>query len=674
MWQYLIAGLATGGIYAIFSMSIVVTYNASRVFNFAQAGIAFALAYLFYEFNTVKHLSVPVSFVLVVLVIAPLLGLALWWLLLGRLAEQPTVVKIAATIGLQVALSGAVLVAFGHQQIASVHGLISSPRELFRIAGVNVSNEQFLIIMVALAIGVLGAVVLYGTPAGLVVRGSVDSPLMSVLVGTNPKRVAACVWMAGTAIAGIAGILVMPQIGLDSTSFARFMAASLAGVVIGRLTNVWLAFGGAILVGVAQSVITPYLPSTGLAASAIQPSLPFAFMVLAMMYHLRSRHVREEAMAREVASVASKVQQRLANQAALLRSKDGSWDRYVGWVVLAVVLVVTPFVLTGSWLGTVVAGLAFAVVFLSNRAVTAEAGIINLCQVTLAGIGAVAVGQLTTVYHVPVLLAVLLSAVVGGIAGIVVGLVCLPLGQLYAAITTFAIALLADQSLFVYSNYSNFDSGVIVSRPSIGSFTFSSNLSFYILLLVILAVLIFLLYRLRRSMTGLLFASLRSGRSRAETFGFRVNTARMAAFILGAGIAALGGALIATNQLVAYPAQFDAVTGLTWFAVAVAQGSGSMGGAVVAGVSLSVLPQVFSIFLPARLGDVPTVLFGLAAIMLVNNPQGVNPALRAQARQLARWTERRWRARKAVEAAEPDEVPQAAGQQEPTATTEVRFR
>jgi branched-chain amino acid transport system permease protein len=336
--------------------------------------------------------------------------------------------------------------------------------------------------------------------------------------------------------------------------------------------------------------------------------------------------------------------------------------------------VAAPFVLSGSWLGTVVAGLAFAVVFLSNRAVTGEAGIINLCQVTLAGIGAVAVGQLSTVYHVPVLLAVLLSAVVGGIAGIVVGLLCLPLGQLYAAITTFAIALLADQSLFVYSNFSNFDSGVIVSRPAIGSLTFSSNVSFYILLLVILAVLCFLLYRLRRSMTGLVFASLRSGRSRAETFGFKINTARMAAFVLGAAIAALGGALIATDQLVAYPAQFDAVTGLTWFAVAVAQGPGSMGGAVVAGISLSVLPQVFSIFLPARLGDVPTVLFGLAAIMLVNNPRGVNPALRAQARQLARLTERKWRAGKSAAGSGPDEAPRAAGQQQPTATTRAWFR
>jgi branched-chain amino acid transport system permease protein len=643
MLQYLIAGIATGGVYALSSMALVITYNASRVLNFAQGAVAFLIAYVFFVLS--RDLGVPnlVAGALAVFVVAPAVGFILWAVLLGRLSSQPLVVKLGATIGLQVALGGAVLAVFGHREVVRVKGLIPEPQIVFRAGGVAISDEQLLIIGVTLLVGLAGAFVLFRTRAGLIARGAVDSPLMTVLSGTNPRAVAAYTWMAGTALAGLAGILVLPQIGLNQTSFAQLTATSLAGVVIARLTSVWWAMAGSLLIGIVQSVVLPLLPADGLVASATRPSIPFVFMVLAILWHIRSGYGRDAAQTREVAVAAEAARQRLIQGLALLKERPGSWDRWVGWIVVAVAVVVVPVALSEFWLGTVVAGIAIAIVFASQRLITGEAGVVSLCQITFAGVGAVATGQFASELGLPVLLAVLLGAVAGGLFGAIVAAICIPLGQLFAAIATFAVALLADQTLFAYPGFSNFDSGVIVDRPTLFGVYLGPNAAYYGLVVGAFAFVALVLVRLRRSASGLAFACIRSGSARAETLGFELGWMRMAAFVGAAGIAALAGGLIASFQLVAFPPQFAAAAGLVWFAVSIAQGASSLGGAVLAGLSITVLPQLFSSYLPHRLGDVPAVLFGLAAILMVHNPDGVVIAQRIGMRRLAIKIEQLWR-------------------------------
>ncbi|MGW0593749.1 ABC transporter permease [Streptosporangium sp. NPDC002607] len=667
MLSYIVGGLVTGGIYAISAMALVITYNASKVFNFGQAAIAFFVAYCYHFLHTEVGLPVFVAAVLCLFVIAPGLGLLLWAVLLNRLGSSVPLVRLAGTIGLQVALTAATALIFGHQPVYEAAGLIKNPEVVLNIAGVALSSEQLLILGAAVLVAAVGAVVLYGTTAGLITRGAVDSKLMTVLTGTNPNAVTAVTWAAGAALAGLAGILIAPRVGLDSLSFANLIAASFAGVVIGKLTNLWRAFAGALLVGVAQSVVVPYLPDSGLLATALRPSIPFLFMMIAILVYSRSSELRAETQQREVASLQSDIDRRQAHNAALMRGKEGRWDRRVGWILLAGVIVFFPIVLDDFWIGVVALGLAYSVIFLSYRLITGEVGVIGLSQITFAGLGAIATGQLATVYGLPVLPAILLSAVIAGLCGIVVGVVCLPLGQLYTAITTFAFALLIGEVVFPMQQFSNMDSGIAVDRPAIGSFVFDGNVSFYFLMVASFAAVGLLLWNLRRSTTGMVFATIRASRARAETLGFNIFGARLWAFILGAGVAGLGGGFVASYQLVALPNAYLATAGLVWFAVAIAQGANSMGGAAMAGLSLAVMPPLFGLFLPSELGDLPALLFGLMAILLVAQPSGINVQLRAQMRGLAVAVERAVasRSQRPVERPEAESVGDGQARQEP---------
>ena len=60
-----------------------------------------------------------------------------------------------------------------------------------------------------------------------------------------------------------------------------------------------------------------------------------------------------------------------------------------------------------------------------------------------------------------------------------------------------------------------------------------------------------------------------------------------------------------------------------------------MGGLAAGGLTLLLMPAIFSEFLPERLADLPVLLFGLVAINMVVDPIGINPALRARFRMLA---------------------------------------
>ncbi|KJV03563.1 MULTISPECIES: ABC transporter permease [Nocardiaceae] len=635
MLSYLVAGLVTGSLYAIFALVLVTTYNASHVFNFAQGGMAFFLAYCFYWLNTDIGLPTIVSLALSILVIAPIVGWVLWRVLLGRLSTATPLIRLAATIGLSVAMSAGTTLLFGHDQVLQPAGLIGSVRSVVTVAGVNISNEQLLVIGVALVVAIGSFLLLNRTAIGLVTRGAVDSEMMTVLTGTNPKVVVAGTWMAGMSVIGLAGILVMPQVGLNAAGFSSVVAASFAGVVIGRLTNVWWAFGGALLVGVLQSVIIPFLPDSGILTTALRPSIPFLLMVIAIVARSRGASVRDDVASREVAKLATAAERSVTHIQSVMRGTRGTWDRYVGWAVLGVVLVAVPYVFSGFWVGVFAVGMAYAIALLCFRPVTGEAAVVGLCQISFVGIGAVATAQFSTTYGLGIITSMILAALVSALCGLVVGLVCLPLGQLYAAIATYAFALLADQVIFTRPTFSNNDAGVFVDRPTFGGVYLANDQDYLYFTVAVFLIVALVLFLIRRSTLGLRFATIRASRVRASSLGIPIFRSRLALFTLGAGIAGLGGGVIASNQYVAFTGAYSALLGLTWFAVVIAQGSSSMGGAAIAGLSLAVGPALVANYLPSRLAELPAVLFGLLAIMIVSNPSGINTMMRAQIRSLA---------------------------------------
>ena len=71
----------------------------------------------------------------------------------------------------------------------------------------------------------------------------VDSTAMTDLSGTNPTAISIGVWAVSTFLAGLAGVLAAPIIGLDAVNFTLLIAASFAAVIAAKLRNLPIAVG-----------------------------------------------------------------------------------------------------------------------------------------------------------------------------------------------------------------------------------------------------------------------------------------------------------------------------------------------------------------------------------------------------------------------------------------------
>jgi branched-chain amino acid transport system permease protein len=609
----IVSGMVFGGIYAIASLGLVLTYVSSRIFNFAQGALAFFVALLFYDLNTVKGWSAWSAGLVSIGIVAPLLGLVLWAVLFRRLSSAPTTVQLVATIGLYVAIPPIGKMLFVDTEPVLPPGFFSTPVPEVDVLDVTLNANQIAVFVSAVVVGLALAALLRFTTLGLTMRGVVDHRELASVMGINPAAVTAVAWMLGTTMAGLAGVLLTPVLGLNEVSFSVLLISSFAAVVVGRLRSLTWTFVGAIGLGLAQTLVTKVLPDSGWVARAARPSIPFVVMLVFLLVYGLIMH-RRSAEAPATTPLLTRTPEQLA------RSRR---TQIVTWTLLAAAALAVPSLLTAFWLGVVASGVAVAIAMLSFVLVTGEGGMISLCQISFAGIGAMGAAQLTEFHGWPATLAILVAALIAVPFGMLVAVTGLRLGELYLALATLSFAVLADSALFSIDRIDNLHAGQPLPRPTLFGFSFDSDVSFFYLALGVFVVGAVLIANLRRSTTGMTLAAIRSSEIAARTIGVRTVRAKVATFALSAFIAGIGGGLMASFSGRATPGSFNALIGIVWLAVAVTWGVRSIVGALLAGVAFSVFPALFSAYVSETYAEVPIMLFGLGAIMVAREPRGI---------------------------------------------------
>ena len=309
---------------------------------------------------------------------------------LSQLAVASPTVRLVATIGLYVAIPAAARLIFGPDPTLNVVGLTGTSSVTFDIFGVVLTISDVMIMAVAAVVGLGLALLLEFTTFGLLTRAVVDSSVTSRLVGINPTVVSSATWVLGTALAGLAGILLAPIIGLDSSAFNALLLAAFAAVVFARMTSLSLAFAGGIVVGLIEDIASKYIPASNVALAGIVPSIPF-ILILVFLLLARGNEATLHG-ARTVTTGKERIEQQLSlatTRTPTRRShylKVGSWGLIIGIVV--------PLVVSEFWLSLLGEGVVLAIIFLSFTLLSGNAGVIPLAQSTLAGVGAITVGSL----------------------------------------------------------------------------------------------------------------------------------------------------------------------------------------------------------------------------------------------------------------------------------------
>jgi branched-chain amino acid transport system permease protein len=614
MTPYIIAGIVTGGVYAISALGLVFIYRASKIFNFAQGAIGFFVAMVYYELHTVQGWPLALSALVAILVVAPALGLFLWTVLFRHLTDASANVRLVATIGLAVALPAGTQVIFGTDLIYDAPGLAPRPVALFDVLGVNLNADQLAVIAAAVLVAIAIPTLMRFTGAGLELRAVVDNRELATAAGINSPAVSAASWAIGCALAGLAGVLLTPLAGLAAEHFTLLMIAGFAAAAIGGLWSLPLTFCGAIAIGLAEAISTKYSGTSGILSQGLRPSLPFFVLLVALLLQQRS-----SILARVDAATTAARSGHVARHYPLVR----------GWILPGVgvaAVALSAFVFTGAWLTALALGCGFAIVFLSFVPITGDGGMISLAQAAFVGIGAVTAAKLSTEQGVPPFVAVLIAGLVTAAVGLVVALPALRLSDVYLALATFAFGLFMDNLIFPMRSIS-FDQsgffGLTMPHLSLFGWQLDDDKSFVFAALVVFVVLALLVRLMRRSTAGLNLTAVRWSQNAAATSGVPLVRTKLATFAFSAFIAGIGGAMLASYNGQIDIRNYAVLIGLVWFAVMTTFGIQSIAGALVAGLVFNFMPQIFATYLPASWAQVPTILFGLGAIGLAREPDGV---------------------------------------------------
>jgi branched-chain amino acid transport system permease protein len=630
--QYVLAGLALGSIYAIASAGLVVTFESAGVLNFAFGSMAYVIARFYYWLNTQHGWSTVTAGVVSILIMAPLVGVFLYSVLFRFIRGRSTLIKLVTTIGLSVALPPLADIILGSQAIAAAPGLTLASDRPYLFLGTPVTTNQVVTYGFLLFILVAGTLIMRFTDVGLRVRAVVDSEAMASLSGTNPGRVALGVWAISSTLAGIAGILVAPANGLTTVGMTTLMVAAFAAVVAARLRSLPVAVAVSLAMGVITDVIQKYLPVNSSFTADVIPSIPFAVMLFFLIFYLiRTGSVSEGTGTGGPVDQAIKPATETPTDTGprLTISRRGGLS---GVIPIAGVALL-PLVFRGSafWLGLVALGLCYAITFLTFTIVTGEGGMLWLSQIIFAGVGALAAGQFSMDLHMPVLLAILLGGMIAAVVGAAIGLLTIRLGDLYVGLGTLTFGLLAETLIFSRNQFLQGGLGVTLNRPGFAS----SDFAFSYLALAVFIVFAILTVNLRRSTSGMALKAVRDSESASRTLGLNIVQVKVIVGALGAFVAAVGGGFIALDAGVAQPQTYETFAGLVWLAVVVTLGIRSITAAALGGLAFALLPGVFQSYLPAQWGEVPALLFGLGAIMVARNPDGVVSLFANQLRWLS---------------------------------------
>lgn len=301
--------------------------------------------------------------------------------------------------------------------------------------------------------------------------------------------------------------------------------------------------------------------------------------------------------------------------------------------VLMAVLLAAPAVLNIHL--TSIMNLIFIAVIgaVSLNLLTGVCGQISLGHGAFIGVGAYAAGQ-CTMHGVPFPIAILVAGLITAMVGMVFGVPSLRLKGIYLAIATLAAQLVLEYVFLHGGAMTGGSNGLLLDPPTMFGFAFDTEARMYYLLFFFAAISLLMVSNIMRTKYGRAFVSIRDFYLSAEIVGVNLFRYKLIAFGLSSFLAGVAGGLWAHYTGYISAEQFNIGLSISYLAMIIIGGLGSVIGSVFGAIFIVLLPEVLNALangLGAFFPDITQYIvalregvFGLVLILfLIFEPEGL---------------------------------------------------
>lgn len=254
MLESVMFGLTIGAILYLVSVGFAITFGTMRVINFAHGSI-YALA-VYFAMTSLRHINSFVAALLVgVLLIVPISYLVERFII-RHLYGESAHYTIIATYGVLFATTDLIKWIWG-----TTPWLISVPTRIsFELFGVTLPLYRIIIIVLAVVIFLGLHLFFKKTIAGKVIVAALDDNTGVRCLGIDPFKYFSLVFLIGSALAGVGGILYSPIVAAEPYMGFRFVLLAFAVTIVGGMGNLTGAFYSAFSLGLVIAMTARVWP------------------------------------------------------------------------------------------------------------------------------------------------------------------------------------------------------------------------------------------------------------------------------------------------------------------------------------------------------------------------------------------------------------------------------
>ncbi|MBI5586507.1 MAG: branched-chain amino acid ABC transporter permease [Deltaproteobacteria bacterium] len=272
--QLALQGFLMGGVYSLIALGLSLIFGVMKVINFAHGEMMVFAMFL----SITLLLGWGIDPYLSLLVVAAAMfgvGYLVQRVFVNRILDLPEAMQVLVLVGLAIIFENGTLMIWGGSDISPKTSLALSS---LRWGPVTVDVPRLIAFALAIIITLMVMIFLKKTTIGKAIRAAADNRFGALIIGTHINRLYGICFGIGAACVGAAGALLVPLMPAKATMGAPYTMISFVIVILGGMGSLVGALVGGLIIGVAESLGTVFLPSS------MKQVVSFTIMVVILLF------------------------------------------------------------------------------------------------------------------------------------------------------------------------------------------------------------------------------------------------------------------------------------------------------------------------------------------------------------------------------------------------------